>query len=109
MVDNKWLRNILITAPVLFLAGVALMLGSWYYIVSTNSEDVSWIIKGLGNIFFSGFLILSLILWFNEVIWAWKEGKVEGKDFVDWFLRVIWLFIVNIFGAYFYGIRRLTN
>ena len=109
MLENKWLKRVLITAPILFMAGVSVMLVGWYYIVSTNSEDIPWIMKFLGNFFFSGFLVLSITLWINEVILAWKEGKAEGKDYVDCMLRVIWLFIVNIFGAYFYGIRRISN
>ena len=63
----------------------------------------------LGTAAVYGISASTLLLWLNEIVLRWREGKSKGKWFSERLPEFGWILILNIFGAYYFAIRRVTR
>jgi len=56
-----------------------------------------------------GFLVSIGVVFVNELVEQWNEKKSENSDLTDRIIRMVWLVICNVFGAYYYSFRRILE
>ena len=80
-----------------------------YFHGNPDAKTIPLWIKAPMVLSFNGFLIVSFLLWINECALRWEEDKKNKKDIVDRFYTIGWLIIFNIYGAYYFSIRRIIR
>ena len=57
----------------------------------------------ISGVFWALFLLVSLILWVNEILQRQQQGSFGAGNLLSF---TAWMLVLNIYGAYYYSIRR---